>query len=314
LVDEAGHGTHGAGIIAGAIQPWRDAAPSGSRRTATNVENPREPLRVPSKVPDMSLLAGIVLKARLVSLKVLPASGSLDDLVSRVIRALAYIREINSSSMEGMRIHGVNLSVGYEFNPEGFPCGQSPLCDEVDKLVRVVVAAGNSGYGKLTVEFSAPEKFALRMTINDPGNTDRAITVGATPRSAPHTYGVSYSSSQRPTGDGRRKPDLVAPGERITSWKEPGGGRRRTVGPDHDGRLCRGQRDKHGCAARLRRHRRVPLGPARVHRLPREGQTDHDRRGHVARSRWGVPGRLATRPDAGAAVGVSCQQISRRRR
>jgi subtilisin family serine protease len=31
----------------------------------------------------------------------------------------------------------------------------------------------------------------------------------------PHTYGVSYFSSRGPTGDGRTKPDLVAPGERI---------------------------------------------------------------------------------------------------
>jgi len=38
-----------------------------------------------------------------------------------------------------------------------------------------------------------------------------------THRDAPHTYGVSYFSSKGPTGDGLRKPDLVAPGERITS-------------------------------------------------------------------------------------------------
>ena len=55
------------------------------------------------------------------------------------------------------------------------------------------------------------------MTINDPGNAERAITVGSTHRDAPHAYGVSYFSSKGPTGDGRRKPDLVAPGERITS-------------------------------------------------------------------------------------------------
>lgn len=34
---------------------------------------------------------------------------------------------------------------------------------------------------------------------------------------SPHTYGVSYFSSKGLTGDGRLKPDLVAPGERITS-------------------------------------------------------------------------------------------------
>jgi serine protease AprX len=120
-----------------------------------------------------------------------------------------------------MRIHGVNLSVGYEFDAEWFACGQSPLCQEVDKLVRtgvvVVVAAGNSGYGALSTHFETPTKFGLGMTVNDPGNAERAITVGSTHRDMPHTYGVSYFSSKGPTGDGRRKPDLVAPGERITS-------------------------------------------------------------------------------------------------
>jgi subtilisin family serine protease len=115
----------------------------------------------------------------------------------------------------------VNLSVGYEFDPQWFACGQSPLCREVDKLVRtgvvVVVAAGNSGYGSLAVKQDAPTKFGLPMTINDPGNARLAITVGSTHRDAPHAYGVSYFSSKGPTGDGRRKPDLVAPGERITS-------------------------------------------------------------------------------------------------
>ena len=43
------------------------------------------------------------------------------------------------------------------------------------------------------------------------------ITVGATHRYRPHTYGVSYFSSRGPTGDGRSKPDLVAPGEKITA-------------------------------------------------------------------------------------------------
>ena len=50
------------------------------------------------------------------------------------------------------------------------------------------------------------------MTINDPGNADLPITVGSTHRDMPHTYGVSYFSSKGPTGDGRAKPDLVAPG------------------------------------------------------------------------------------------------------
>jgi serine protease AprX len=46
--------------------------------------------------------------------------------------------------------------------------------------------------------------------------------VGATYREHPHTYGVSYFSSRGPTGDGRSKPDLLAPGEKITA-PVPGG-------------------------------------------------------------------------------------------
>jgi subtilisin family serine protease len=121
-----------------------------------------------------------------------------------------------------MRIHGVNLSVGYEFAAEWYACGQSPLCVEVDKTVRsgvvVVVAAGNTGYVTLNPKFATDvTKFTAGMTINDLGNAERAITVGSTHRDSPRTFGVSYFSSRGPTGDGRHKPDLVAPGERITS-------------------------------------------------------------------------------------------------
>jgi len=41
------------------------------------------------------------------------------------------------------------------------------------------------------------------------------ITVGSTHRELPHDYGVSFFSSRGPTGDGRMKPDVVAPGEKI---------------------------------------------------------------------------------------------------
>ena len=57
----------------------------------------------------------------------------------------------------------------------------------------------------------------LDLSINDPGNAELAITVGATHRESPHRFGVSYFSSKGPTGDGRYKPDLIAPGERIVS-------------------------------------------------------------------------------------------------
>jgi len=54
------------------------------------------------------------------------------------------------------------------------------------------------------------------MSITDPGNAEFAITVGST-HSDSKAHGVSYFSSKGPTTDGRLKPDLVAPGERMLS-------------------------------------------------------------------------------------------------
>jgi serine protease AprX len=192
LVDRFGHGTHVAGVIAGSIQHRQVGQPE--------------------------TLAGIAPRCKLVSLKVLDDRGNGSSM--NVVRALEYVRRDINGYGKLLRIHGVNLSLGYEFDPKWFACGQSPICAEVDRLVRsgvvVVVAAGNTGYGSLTA-LQRQTNVGLTMTINDPGNAQLAITVGATHRDMPHTYGVSYFSSKGPTGDGRLKPDLVAPGERITS-------------------------------------------------------------------------------------------------
>ena len=188
-------------------------------------------------------------------MKVLDADGN--GKTSSVIQALDRIQEINGYGRR-MLIHGVNLSVGYDFEPEWFACGQSPLCVEVDRLVRsgvvVVAAAGNTGYGVQTTEARGNVSSGIPLSINDPGNAELAITVGSTHRDMPYTYGVSYFSSKGPTGDGRIKPDLLAPGEKILSCAA-GRAKADAAADDvaREVRLPRAERDEHGRAARVRR-------------------------------------------------------------
>jgi subtilisin family serine protease len=230
LVDDFGHGTHVAGIIAGATFTDGAAPAAGSGGSASASGTPtvkrihamakrRDEEGETTYVPlELAAITGMAPKCKLVSLKVLDAQGV--GRVSRVVAALQEVQRVNAYG-RNLQVHGVNLSVGYEFQPEWFACGQSPLCVEVDLLVRsgvvVVVAAGNTGYGYNRDRSKGSVAAGLDLTINDPGNAERAITVGSTHRESPHIYGVSYFSSKGPTGDGRMKPDLVAPGEKIMS-------------------------------------------------------------------------------------------------
>jgi serine protease AprX len=217
--DEYGHGTHVGGIIAGHLTNDEASPFEVYQRTyETTADNQTNKVIKRREFSWGSTLSGVAPLCRIVSLKVLDGSGA--GKTSNVMKALNYIRESVNGDPKMLRIHGVNLSLGYEFDAEMFACGQSPLCVEVDRLVNsgvvVVTAAGNTGYGRLTSD-ARPTRVGLANTINDPGNAALAITVGSTHRDAPHTYGVSYFSSKGPTGDGRLKPDVVAPGERITS-------------------------------------------------------------------------------------------------
>jgi subtilisin family serine protease len=135
-----------------------------------------------------------------------------------IIAALQFIRHLNART-EHMAVHGANLSLSIPHDVRNYGCGRTPVCLECERLVEsgvvVVAAAGNLGYHSYATKEGGSYEGYAAFSITDPGNADGVITVGATHRNSPHTYGVSFFSSRGPTGDGRLKPDLVAPGERI---------------------------------------------------------------------------------------------------
>jgi subtilisin family serine protease len=191
--DGNGHGTHVAGIIAG----YREVTEGGSTR----------------------IFPGMAPEARLRIYKVLDDRGFGED--AWIIKALDHIAAANENAGR-LVIHGVNLSLGGPFDQSVYGCGHSPLCEELRRLwqqgVLVVIAAGNEGFAVLqTLEGTIDANMDL--SVGDPANLEEAIAVGSVHKESPHTYGVSYFSSRGPTADGRQKPDLVAPGERILSCR-----------------------------------------------------------------------------------------------
>ncbi|WP_177001465.1 S8 family peptidase [Streptomyces sp. cf386] len=218
LTDEVGvgHGTAVAGIVGGEARGGEDG-PLRIRRTLLDGDR-----GIDAKAETLEHISGVAPQCKLVSYKVF--SPRRPSSVSTVLAALAHIQRVNDHG-RNLRIHGVNLSLGYPIDPDWFVGSYSPLCTEVDRLTRsgvvVVAAAGNTGLVRLNSVgggvAGAQGAFGAQLTITDPGNARYALTVGSTHREAPHTYGVSCFSAKGPTGDGRLKPDLVAPGERVLS-------------------------------------------------------------------------------------------------
>jgi serine protease AprX len=181
------HGTQVAGII---------GARSG---------NPQMP---PGVCPDI----------RLLDLRVIAAAEGDEHTEFHIISALQFIRYLNRNKDKPV-VHGVNLSLSLPHSVTDYACGQTPICEECDRLVAsgivVVAAAGNYGFDQLDLGGPAQTGGYRDLSVTDPGNTESVITVGSTHSKYPYRYGVSYFSSRGPTGDGRAKPDLVAPGESI---------------------------------------------------------------------------------------------------
>lgn len=189
------HGTHVGGIIGA---DWR--------------------LSDPTPPPEDNEMKGVCPDIKLYDLRVLDDEGRGDEF--SVIAAMQFVRHLNAHK-DLMMIQGVNLSLSIRHDVANYACGSTPVCEEANRLVGagiiVVTAAGNNGYLYFLTANGIPEEGYRSISITDPGNTESVITVGATHRDSAHLFGVSYFSSRGPTGDGRIKPDLVAPGEKIES-------------------------------------------------------------------------------------------------
>jgi serine protease AprX len=184
------HGSHVAGIIAADLP---------------NPEDFNQPL------------IGMCRGLSLYDLRVFDIEGCGDEFA--ILCAIEFVGWLNRDRAHPV-VHGVNLSLALSHDVDSFACGQTPICEACNHLVGagtvVVAAAGNSGFDGSAGKQSLGTGYRA-ISITDPGNADGVITVGSTHRRDPHAYGVSYFSARGPTGDGRRKPDLLAPGEKITS-------------------------------------------------------------------------------------------------
>jgi serine protease AprX len=181
------HGTHVAGTLAA---DWADG--------------PRGPMK------------GVCCDIELIDVRVCKDDGTSSEFV--VTAALQFLRYLNAHA-DMMVVHGVNMSLSLEHDVANYACGRTPVCLEAERTVGsgvvVVAAAGNRGYRHIRAADESSFYQFCAVSITDPGNAEGVITVGSTHRREPHNFGVSYFSSRGPTGDGRIKPDLVAPGEKI---------------------------------------------------------------------------------------------------
>jgi len=179
-VDRFGHGTHVSAIIAG-----------------------NQGLLSTTK-----MYRGVASGTSLINLRVLGADGS--GLASDVVEAIDWA--VDNQRKYNIRV--INLSLGA---PVLQPYRDDPVCAAVERAVRagilVVTAAGNHG--------QTPDGKTMAGGITSPGNSPFSLTVGAldTKGTADRSDDeVATFSSNGPTAfDHVLKPDLVAPGRRITS-------------------------------------------------------------------------------------------------
>ena len=178
-LDTYGHGTHMAGLITGREGPAGAAYHSNTHNHF-----------------------GVAPDSRLISIKVADARGLTD--VTQVIAAIDWV--IAHRNDAGMNIRVLSLSFGtdgtqtYLLDPLSFAVERA-----WKKGIVVVAAAGNTGFGDLS--------------LNNPAFNPFVIAVGATDTKGTKSISDDVVPSWSTTGNILRNPDVVAPGTSIVSYR-----------------------------------------------------------------------------------------------
>jgi len=144
-------------------------------------------------------------EAGIVGVKVLDRDGSGYD--STIIKGIEWCIQ----NRKRLKLRILSMSFG---GPAFSPCKDDLLCEAVEKAVQagltVIIAAGNSGPGRATIESPGISPSSITVGAVD----DRRTVVQADDR-------ITWFSSRGPTPCGRKKPDITAPGESVISLRAP---------------------------------------------------------------------------------------------
>ncbi|MDP9070291.1 MAG: S8 family serine peptidase, partial [Actinomycetota bacterium] len=140
---------------------------------------------------------GVAPGGALVGVKALDSAGSgtSTDIISAVDFCVA--------NRDALNIRIVNMSLGSDGSSDGTDAMSLAASNAFDQGILPVVAAGNAG--------------PAASTIGSPGAGAKALTVCSMADTGERGFFVSSFSSRGTTEDGRTKPDLCAPGHRITA-------------------------------------------------------------------------------------------------
>ncbi|MEM9255549.1 MAG: S8 family peptidase [Pseudomonadota bacterium] len=182
VIDESGHGTHMASIIANSDPTRRDGVDTGTFK-------------------------GVAPDANLVVVKILDREGQAHLL--EIVQGIQWVVD----NRERYNIRVLNLSFAQQ---PRWPFWDDPVNQAVtrawDEGIVVVAAAGNEGPEPMTV--GSPANLPLIISVG-------VVTDSWTPETRDDDY-IPDFSSQGPTPTGHLKPDLVALGGHMTGLIAPG--------------------------------------------------------------------------------------------